>query len=116
MTPARDKFPVVTKRDRIKGVRDAWFNQYFKDGKWCINSYRNAEKTYHDLGKLDLGTCSEDDVFEVIGNHSWTYLKCDCCQKEVDKVVLVRGFAFDEYGPMELCHLCACMILKAFSK
>ena len=64
------------------------------------------------LRKLDLDTCSAKDVNDIIGNSSWTRLKCDDCQKETDFVLVLGEEPDFESNTARLCRYC---VLAAFS-
>ena len=94
------KMRILTKRDRILGVADKWHDQYWN------KHWAGSDK--HDkllaLQALDLSTATEDDIEAIVGNRSWTRIKCDQCGKDVDAAVMIGGS--DEYGPDTICGTC----------
>jgi hypothetical protein len=97
------KMPIVTtKRDAILSVAKRWQNQY-------ANSYKempDKKETYEKLKALNLKSCSEKDVAEIIGNDSWCKLTCDQCKRCVESVVEVGAPREYESSTAELCIDC----------
>ena len=91
---------IISRRDVLLGIPDAWAQQYHEK-RWAI-----------DPDKLHIGArlqslkgtdYTEKQVNEIIGNASWTSLRCDECEKQVDAVVL---FGDPEYPQIKVCEGC----------
>lgn len=74
---------LLTKRDQIQSVVVRWTEQYknFPPDYW-------AYETLKKLKQLNFNTCSATDVDIIIGNGSWTTIRCSECQIRVDAVVI----------------------------
>lgn len=92
----------VTKRILIQNVAKCWKAQY-----------PNSKQDIHAaLLALDLNTATEDDVFKVIGNDSWTKIDCFHCKAFIDEAVFLKTTY--EYGPTSFCKDCIQKALKLF--
>lgn len=97
---------IVYTRSKIREVADRWKKQYFRTNKQG-NSYwemiaqyvfdekgkRSVEASssliiYEQLLLLDPETATKSDVERIIGNNSWTQIRCDICEKNVTKAVI----------------------------
>lgn len=72
-----------TLRDVIRNVATRWKEQYYVNGQWKWPD-KAVISTY--LDALNPDTASADDVTKVIGNRSWTNLKCDECKCNVTAI------------------------------
>jgi hypothetical protein len=92
---AMERVPsIITRRSVILNVPVRWRAQYPKE---------RADTTAA-LEKLDLATCSRDAVDDIIGNKSWTELRCGVCENDRDRLVRVPK----EYDEATLiCRECA---------
>lgn len=94
---------VVTRRDVIRGVPDRWYENY-PDDKRVLSGGRTAGSIRDKLEDLDVDIASVEDVAAIIGNSSWTELKCDACESDRDAVVSIPR----EYEvPLSICGECA---------
>lgn len=93
---------LVTERDLIRGVAEAWKHQY-------PPHLTNEEKRTigYRLSVLDGDTATADDIEAIIGNRSWTRLKCDECGVEAKAVIEVGQELDYESRTAELCADCA---------
>lgn len=96
----REEIRLLTKRDRILKVADRWSANY-RNRSWTGS---NKQKIWLALKTLDLSTATEDDIEAIIGNRSWTNIRCNQCEKLVERAVLIGGS--DEYGPDNICEQC----------
>jgi len=99
---------VITERDLIKGVSEAWDSQYERhrgDAEWADKFVISDA-----LHKLDLDTASAKTVDTVIGNSSWTAIKCNACNRGCKKAVV---FETDEDTEFTLCIKCLSKANKA---
>lgn len=93
----------MTKRDKIKGVIDAYDRQYREHyGEPYLANHRDPYETYCALKRLNLDTCTEKDVEAAIGNPTWTKLECDHCGKDSPALTTFEG----EYGSFSVCEAC----------
>lgn len=77
---------LVFKRDRIRSVRDRWFEQYKNypgDKTFVMRNPKTVAQIQADLSDLDLETCSSSDVDKAIGVAGWVDFACDECGKSV---------------------------------
>jgi hypothetical protein len=65
--------------------------------------------TQLELRKLNLATCSEGDIAQIIGNDSWTELKCDHCDVDQPALVQIEG----EYDTFCICESCLASAAQA---
>lgn len=87
---------LITRQSRAAKAAEAWAAQY-RNGR---------KKDIHDA-LLALGESpSPDDVNQVIGNGSWTDLKCDECGCSVERVVMVGEEPDYESSTAQLCPSC----------
>lgn len=107
-----DKTPmrIVTQRDLIRGVAAKWRGQYQyaienpeKDARWHTGETKAS--IWAALKALDLETATADDVRRIIGNDSWTSLRCDECGTETEQV-LMFGTSGYESSTHSLCAKC----------
>lgn len=92
---------VLTKRELINNVVVAFEHQFGtspKSPRW--------KQTGDRLRKLKLSKASEKDVEKIIGNRSWTEMRCAECKRDCDEAMQL-GSDFDrEHGPVYLCTKC----------
>jgi hypothetical protein len=96
---------IITERDIILKVPAKWKQQYdlhFRNGNWP----QDKRDIYNNLLKLDFNTCTQADVAQVIGNKSWTGLKCDECKKDVDWVLHLGDEPDYESNTVYVCKEC----------
>ena len=90
-------FKIVTKRDKILGVADAFESR--------LHAHR-LSGALKKLRKLDLAKCSEKDVTKIIGYSSWTLVYCNLCRKTVDAVIAPTDY--HQYNShIKICLNCA---------
>lgn len=90
---------LITKQDRINSVPERWLKQY------PIKIWGGGEKADIYKKLIDVkGNCSEQDICEIIGNNSWTVLRCSSCASEVEFIVEVPVCWDDD--SIELCEKC----------
>lgn len=88
---------VITKRKVIMNVLSSWLSQYGKNS--------SDEKTLK-LKALDLQVAKERDVSDIIGNGSWTEIKCDSCGSKCQKAVSFPLKHTDHYNSIIICLKC----------
>lgn len=101
----------ITKRGKILEVVRRWTSQYRDPPP----SSMTAEKTTK-LKSLDLSTATESEITAIIGNPSWTAIRCDECGRNVEKAILVGEEPDYESSTATVCEACliqACAELGA---
>lgn len=98
---------ITTRNMRAREAAKKWKFQY-KDSnanEWRNRNGHDREKTYRQL--VELGTSPDPDaVDEIIGNPTWTDVKCDQCGAYVDMVVQVGQEPDYDSATCELCVSC----------
>ena len=80
---------ILTRNEITAKVAERWQNQYRKsDGTW-INNFSNKREIYKKLVALGNNP-NPEDVDRIIGNTSWTVLKCEECKQLCD-IIAVMG-------------------------
>lgn len=92
---------VLTKRDLINSVVVAFENQF---GASPTNP--RWKKTRDRLRKLKLSKASEKDVEKIIGNRSWTEMRCANCHQDCDEAMQLGNELDREHGPVYICTQC----------
>lgn len=94
---------LVTTRDLIRYVHDRWHEQYYftKRALWEDDKNRVI---YEALCALDKETATAADVEAIIGNSSWTNIRCKKCGELVDEAVILNYG--DEYHTFTICETC----------
>lgn len=106
MSDSKTPMRIVTMRELIRSVPEHWRASYERTEYWLSDRWgESKQETYKRLLKLNLETCTPADVTAVIGNSSWTYLRCDECGASVDQV-LMFGTAGYETSTHSLCAKC----------
>lgn len=77
---------VITSRDKIKGAISSFIRAWGDGSYTADNRNRMVGK---ELRALDPETATAEQVDEIIGNRSWTRLKCNECDKEVEGLVCI---------------------------
>lgn len=95
-----------TTRDMIRGVADAWKEQYKHGGSWSSTFDGSSKAVWSRLKALDVETATVADVEAIIGNASWTSLKCNQCGQEVDTVVQLGESPDYESRTVDVCADC----------
>jgi hypothetical protein len=91
---------LITKRDIIKSIPGKWEEQYLYglDFFDTDEDIENEELIYNEIMKLDIDTCSEKEINDIIGNDSWSSLECSECGKRVDTLVELVDNYESEYN------------------
>lgn len=110
----KSKTYTLTQRDVIKGVLDRWVDQY-PNMEYVFHDGRSVAAIKKQLESLDTDTCTIEDVDAIIGNSSWTELKCDSCDKPQTIMVMFDG---GDYGRPDtgICEKCLTKANKLFKK
>lgn len=93
----------TTQRDVIRNVANRWRQQY-PQGKayWP----RDSEETYTALVALDKETATPEQIAKIIGNESWTRLRCDECEEDVTALLTVGEEPDYESATASICLSC----------
>ena len=103
---------VITRRSVIKGVPRRFKEQY-PEGAKTSHLGEPYSKIHRELAGLNLETCSREEVDAIIGNDSWTSLRCDVCDCDRDAVVSVPR----EYSEaISICAECGRGVLSVFEE
>ena len=99
---------LMTERDRVRDVAELWRKTYQRNGAFPKQDDRYIDKgaAYASLLGLDLETCSAADVEAIIGNRSWTSLRCDACAADVAAVIIVGQAPDLESNSVSRCVAC----------
>jgi hypothetical protein len=97
---------LITERDLIRNVVKAWRKQY---PKGC--SVRN-DKILYKLECLDRESATSKDVEKIIGNNSWTSIRCNECYEYTDAAVQLGEEPDYESATAMVCKNC---LLKAIA-
>lgn len=101
---------IITRRDRIKSVPRRFAEQYPNGDKQSHTGAPYAD-LHQALAELDLETCKRQDVDKIIGNDSWTALRCDVCDNDREAVVSIPR----EYdSAIAVCADCGRGVLSVF--
>jgi hypothetical protein len=90
---------VITQRDLIKNILITWKTQY-------PNPDPNKKEIEINLSKLNLKTVAVSTVNKIIGNSSWTSLRCDECLAYVGEIIQVGEEPDYESATACLCSVC----------
>lgn len=106
---------LITQRNLIKNIAKMWKQAYCnkKNGWQTLLIRDNTKDIYDSLLKLDLNTCSNEDVSNIIGNCSFTLIVCDECRRGVKEVVQIGEK--EDFGS-RTCDLCLSCLHKAMKK
>jgi len=100
---------LITQRDIIRQIASKWSAQYAPFQDYSPRWRREGEiklGVFMELTELDKETATKEDVDKIIGNESWTRIKCDQCKKEVTAVLQVGEPLSYESATANLCQKC----------
>jgi len=92
---------VITIDEVIALVPSRWQKTY-SQGRFAND--RSLQDKMQKL--LELNHPTKDEIDRIIGNDSWTALKCTVCGEQKTKLVSVETKAHSEYGPDYICREC----------
>jgi len=92
---------LIHRRDVIKSVPTRWKEQY---PKWYEDTTRQRQTQA--LDKLDLNTCSPEDIKAIIGNDSWTENECHECKRNVDTIIFIGDEPDYDAKYVQICADC----------
>lgn len=88
---------VIYRAEVIAGAPDRWAHQYERYGR---ETDKGVKTTL--LAALKGTRFTAEQVDKIIGNETWTELKCDECEQNSEAVVRITHFDDD----VSLCALC----------
>ena len=94
---------LITERELIRTVAAKWAKQY-RPGSWSYNNEK-AEITRR-LFALNPEMASREDVDKIIGNNSWTTIRCNECNAYVSLGIQVGEEPDIESQTVILCSAC----------
>jgi hypothetical protein len=90
-----------------QSVADRWRDQYLNCGLFRLGDGRKPQEIEAELRALPANATSQE-IDAVMGNGSWTNLKCDDCgTRHLSVVVSVGEEPDDESRTVQLCVFCA---------
>jgi len=95
---------LITRKQLIKNVPKRWDEQYPPNTAGTDKVVIGKQ-----LKKLNLETATIHDIKNVIGNYSWTSMKCDECGRDdddLDAVIQVSEEPDYESNTASLCKKC----------
>jgi hypothetical protein len=92
---------VITERELIKTVPQRWKSRY-SSGKYGQDKIVIMEQ----LDNLNIDTVSSEEISKIIGNNSWTLLKCNECNKSVKTVIQLGDEPDYESHTVFICLEC----------
>ncbi len=82
---------LITKSGILSSLAERIKNEYqMEGGTWYQSNW--SKPLYEDISNLPADA-PESDFIEIIGDDTWTRIKCDECQRSVDKVIDIGGSA-----------------------
>ena len=98
---------IISKRDRIRSVKIQYDRQYGgKPDGWLLSDGTSPKEKSAALALLNLEVCAEEAVNEIIGNDSWTALKCDECEDDCDFLISLGESPGQGERWANVCHAC----------
>jgi len=96
----------VTKQSKAADAAEQWRQNYqnCSRGKWYSEDKRLIYGALIGLGDNP----SPEAVNEVVGNTSWTDIRCDNCNEKVDTVIRLSGWGYGDHNDeqVEFCQTC----------
>ena len=98
---------LITTRGQIRTVAQRWREAYRAEVEGRKESeYFDKAKAHRQLAALDPETATADQITAIIGNSSWTSLKCDDCDQSVGTVVQLGQEPDYESSTANVCTDC----------
>lgn len=91
---------LITQRSLIKNIVKSWASAY-PEKEWPYK-----QDTLYNLKKLDLNKATGKDIANIIGNDSWTIMRCNECNKDVKHVVQLGQEPDYESATAQICFSC----------
>lgn len=92
---------IITRQELANRAANTWKGQYLEKDGWRTNLKGPTELVYNSI--IQLGdNPNPDEVDKIIGNGSWTRVKCDECQQDQNAAIITGT---DE-ASIYLCKSC----------
>ena len=95
---------IITERDRIRNVAERWAKQYGVGTRWECDPVKQG--ILQSLEMLNGNTCSAKIVDEIIGNNTWTRMRCDQCKKNTTWIIQLGEKPGYESQTANICRAC----------
>ena len=97
---------VITRRNLIRDIAKNWqahWIDYSGDKKSKCMDYKGILAR---LKKLNLNKCEREEVDDIIGNVTWTELRCTFCNNDAEIVVVNNDVTTADPGEIIVCNKC----------
>jgi len=103
---------LIKKQELIDSVPKRWYKEYVSRQGLLACDKQGVLDKLHALEK----PLNEQEVNKIIGNSSWTYLKCDVCEKETDAILCIKPLDYCPYENrgVRICNDCMVKGLNKF--
>ena len=95
----------ITERDLIRNVAEKWRMQYLRSTPDKMNILSG-------LLAIDKESALSEDIAKIIGNTSWTELKCDECGQYVKEIIQLGQEPDYESSTAFICCDCLCAAMR----
>jgi hypothetical protein len=106
---------LIHQRDVIRNVRDRFLDQYRHYPDDSILVRQRVGDTRQRLAKLDLETCSVQDVDEAIGVTGWAANECDLCRRDFPTLMRIGEEPGYEARWVDICEECLSEAVARFA-
>lgn len=101
---------LITKQTTIDTIADRWRRQYTNYSSSHPLSCGETVGSIHEKLKALNSSATESDIAAIVGNSSWTRLKCFRCEQEVNELASIS----DDENSLQICRECFNEIGKLF--
>lgn len=106
---------LLTKRQLIKMTPDRYRQDQGKYWSHVLHETgKTREQMHSEMITLDLDNCSSEDMDSILGNSSWTRMKCDECGRKVEAFVTLGEEPDYESSTASICKECLTKALSLF--
>lgn len=95
----------VTLRAKCAGVAQKWREQYFVNKCWGTTQRGSSRDVYEKLIELGPSPTSVQ-IADVIGNDSWTHVRCDECEQPQERVIRLGQRPDYDVSTIYICDEC----------
>lgn len=95
---------IITERDRIRTVAERWARQYGIGTRWECDPVMQG--ILQSLEMLSGDTCSAEIVNKIIGNNTWTRMRCDECKEDTTWIIQLGEMSGYESNTANICRAC----------
>ena len=93
---------IFTRKHLVATVAERWAQQYSERG-WGFVGMRGNRRDSREIYERLLAATTEEEITQIIGNPSWTSLKCSVCEEEQQVIV---GFEDGDGDYTKVCNDC----------